>query len=99
MLSDIVIFETNFAVEWEYNIISHGNGGSAPSWNHPGDPPEPCEYDIEVIALYKEHDKKELDFPAWLKDLVTEHLYNRDDINDLVQQADMDRGDDRDYDY
>jgi len=96
MLSDIVLFETNFAVEWDYDITAHGNGGTAPSMNYPGDPPEACEYTIEVLALYKEHDKKELEFPAWLKDLITEHLYQRDDINDLVQQADQDRAYDGD---
>lgn len=95
MKTDIVLLETNFVVEWDFDITTHGNGGTAPSLSYPGDPPEPCEFDIEVLALYKEHDPKEIEFPNWLKDLVTAYLYERDDVNQHVQQADQDH----DYDY
>lgn len=98
MLSDIVLLETNFVVEWDYDITASGSSGTAPSLNYPGDPPEPCEYEIEVLTLYREHEKKELEFPDWLKDLLTEHLYNRDDVNELVQQAIADQAMDYDYD-
>lgn len=42
-LSDIEDVLVTFTIE------SYGNHGSSPSWNHPGDPPEPPEF--EIVSL------------------------------------------------
>lgn len=100
MQTAITILETNFLVEWDYNITAHGNNGCAPSLSYPGDPPEPCEFDIEVLGIEvpnQNADAAALELPTWLNDLIASHLYERDDINAIVQQADQDRGSDDDY--
>lgn len=93
----VTILETNFDVEYDFDITASGSCGTAPSLTYPGDPEEPAEFDIEVlgIALSAKPDV-ELELPAWVKDLLTAHLYERQDINDIVQQADRDKGS---YDY
>lgn len=95
MNATVTILETNFDVEYDYDITTHGSNGTAPSMTYPGDPDEPAEFDLEVlsIALSTKPDV-ELELPAWLKDVITAHLYERQDINDIVQQADRDRGTD-----
>lgn len=99
MITTVTILETNFDVEWNYDITAHGNNGVAPSLSYAGDPPEPCEFDLEVIGVF---DPKApdtiLELPKWLHDLIANHLYERDDINEIVQQADQEHGGDYDYD-
>ncbi len=85
-------------VEYDFNITASGNGGTAPSLTYPGDPPEPAEFNITINTLRfpKQHaDVPNLEIPAWLKDLLEQHLSERDDINDIVQLADQER----DYNY
>jgi hypothetical protein len=97
MKTTITILENNIDVEWGFNITTHGNLGVAPSLSYPGDPPEPAEYDIEVLGIEfpKQAADVTLELPTWLKDLIATHLYERDDINEIVQRADQDR--DGDY--
>lgn len=93
MKTTVTIAGSELDVEWDYDITAHGNGGVAPSMNYPGDPPEPAEYDIEVLGIEfpKQAADVTLDLPTWLKDLIAAHLYERDDINEIVQRADQDR--------
>lgn len=100
-IATVTILETNFDVEYEFDITTHGNGGTAPSMTYPGDPPEPAEFDIEVLSISLPSAVADvtLEMPIWLKDLITAHLYERADVNDVVQQADQDRASDHDYDY
>lgn len=92
MKSTVTILENNLEVEWDFTITAHGNGGCAPSLSYPGDPPEPAEFDIEILGLEfpKQHADVHLDIPQWLNDLLATHLYERDDVNAIVQQADQD---------
>jgi hypothetical protein len=96
--ADIIICGNDLEVEWDYKITTHGNGGVLPSMNYPGDPPEPAEFDIEILGLEfpKQAADIVLDMPTWLSDLIATHLYERDDINEIVQKADQERGS---YDY
>lgn len=97
MKATVTILEANFEVEWDYDITAHGSGGCAPSLSYPGDPPEPCEFDITILGIegQKKHGDEPLELPAWLSDLIATHLYERDDINVIVQTADQE-GDDYD---
>lgn len=99
MKTIVTILETNFEVEWDFDITAHGNGGVAPSLSYPGDPPEPAEFDISIlgIAVPNQHADVTLELPTWLSDLIATSLYERDDINEIVQRADQDRGSDDDY--
>ena len=82
-------------VEYDFKITAHGNPGVAPSLSYPGDPPEPAEFTIEILGLRfpKQHaDVPELTVPEWLKDILSTHLAERDDINAIIQKADYERG-------
>jgi hypothetical protein len=101
MIATVTILETNFEVEWDFNITAHGNGGCAPSLSYPGDPPEPAEFDITILGIEgpQKYGDAALEIPAWLSDLIATHLYERDDINTIVQEADQDSDYDCDPDY
>lgn len=92
MMASVTILEQNFDVEYDFDIITHGNNGVAPSLSYAGDPPEAAEFDLEVISITKPKEIEPLEFPNWLKDLILNHLYERDDINQIVQEVDQDRG-------
>jgi hypothetical protein len=80
-------------IEAEYDFTITHSGCSA-TWD---DPAEPAEFDIEVLRLrfsQQAADVPDLEIPEWLKDLLNQHLAERDDINDVVQAADMERDDD-----
>lgn len=101
MQATVTILENNFEVEYDFTITAHGSNGTAPSLTYPGDPPEPAEFDIEIIEIRVPNQAADvqLDIPMWLKDLLTTYLLDRDDINEVVQQADRDRANDHDYDF
>jgi hypothetical protein len=94
MKTTVTILENNFDVEWDYDITTHGNLGVAPSLSYPGDPPEPAEFDIEILGIEfpNQHLDVALELPLWLKQVIASHLYERDDINEIVQQADQESG-------
>jgi len=88
----VTILETNFEVEWDFNITAHG---SPESWSiYGGDPAEPAEFEIEIISLRNPNDAADvyLDIPKWLNELLATDLSERDDINEIVQRADQYRG-------
>jgi hypothetical protein len=89
MKASVTILEVNMEVEYDFNITTHG---SQESWSsYGGDPAEPAEFDIKILGLEfpKQHADVRLEIPEWLKDMLTTHLLERDDINAIVQQADQ----------
>ena len=98
MKATITILENELEVEFDFEITAHGSAGCAPSLSYAGDPPEAAESDIEVLGLEfpKQAADVHLDVPTWLKDLIATHLAERDDINEIVQNADQDRSSDDD---
>lgn len=77
----ITMLETNFEVEYDFKITAHGSGGTAPSLEYPSDPPEPAEFDIEILSLaLAGKPERELDIPEWLRDMLIEELLQRDDV-------------------
>lgn len=97
----VTIIDNKLEVEWDFTITASGSRGCAPSLNYPGDPPEACEFDIEIVELRfpKQDSDVHLGIPKWLNDLLTTHLLERDDINQVVQEADSERGEDPDDAY
>jgi hypothetical protein len=89
MRAKVTILEKNFVVEYVFEITARGSPGCPPSLNYPGDPPEGAEFEIEVVALYD--GDKELDVPQWLMTIIEEHLSERDDINEVVQQSEYEQ--------
>lgn len=90
--AEIDILGQQFLVEYEFKITSRGSPESGPSYYSGGEPAEAAEFEIEVFGLRwpkKDADVPEPDMPEWLRDLITTHLSERDDINDIVQDADM----------
>lgn len=82
-------------VEYVFKITSHGCPATGPSYASGGEPAEPAEFEIEVLGARfpKQHaDVPAPELPEWLKDVLTTHLSERDDINDIVQRADYERG-------
>ncbi len=88
----VTILETNFDVEYDFKITAHGSPASYSSYG--GDPAEPAEFEIEIIELRtpRQHADVHFEIPAWLDDLLCTHLSERDDVNNVVQQADHERG-------
>jgi hypothetical protein len=41
----------DFTISFDYEVTSNGHPGTAPSLSHPGDPPEPPEFDIGAIEF------------------------------------------------
>lgn len=102
MKAAVTILEQNMEVEYDFHITAHGSSGAGPSFGGPGEPPEPAEFDIEILGLSfpKQAADVELEVPQWLKDMLQTYLYEREDINEIVQMADRnDGGSDHDYDY
>jgi hypothetical protein len=98
MKATVTILETNFDVEYDFDITASGCGESWSAYG--GDPAEPAEFDLTIlsIAVPNQHADVTLELPTWLHDLIANHLYERDDINEIVQRADQERGmDDPDY--
>ena len=92
MKADVTILDTNLEVEYDYKITA---SGSPESWSaYGGDPAVAAEFEIEVLGIAfpkQTADAPELELPTWLKDMLTAHLYERDDINKIVQRADQER--------
>lgn len=99
MKATVTILETNFEVEYDFDITTHG---SLESWSHyGGDPAEPAEFDLTILGISVPNQAADvtLELPPWLSDLILNHLYERDDINAIVhyadQESDYDPYDDR----
>jgi len=87
----VTILETNFEVEWDFEITA---SGSPESWSiYGGDPAESAEFEIDIISLRNPSDAADvyLDIPKWLNELLATDLSERDDINQIIQRADQDR--------
>lgn len=82
----ITILGAEFVAEVEFEITSHGHGGTPPSMNYPGDPPEPAEFDIKSVYLRRDdvENAPNLTLPSWLDDLITES----DAVNEKIQEVD-----------
>lgn len=91
-VASLEICGVEFLAEYEFTITAHGNPGSRPTLEHPGDAPEPAEFDIEVHSLRFDDAKQpaELEMPKWLKETIETHLHDRADIVEIVQEADSD---------
>lgn len=87
---NITILETNFEVEFDFKITAPSYGGSGPSFLSPGEPPKPCEYEIEVLTLYRAGYSEPLDLPAWLKEVLEEELQQNDAVYEIVAESEHD---------
>lgn len=95
MKTDVEIAGHDLIVEYEIKITSHGYPATGPTYSSGGEPGAGAEFDIEILGLRfpKQHaDYPELVIPTWLKDILTTHLLERDDINDIAQRMDHERG-------
>lgn len=102
MEASVDICGQELIVGYEFKITSRGYSGCGPSFSSPGEPPEPCEFEITVhgARFPKQHaDMPNPELPEWLKDVLVTHLMDRDDINDIVQRADNDPYYGRDPDW
>ena len=68
-------FGEDWVIEFDYHITAKAYRGSGPSWNDPGSPPEPMEYEITHVALYRDRagfgrgpdPEPAMDLPRWLE--------------------------------
>lgn len=44
----------DFIAEVEYQVTYAGHPGTNPSLDYPGDPPEPPEYEVDELILYRD---------------------------------------------
>ena len=99
----VEIVGVEMLVDYEYDITYRGCAAHMGSLSYEGHPAEAAEFEITVHGVRfpkQAADLPILDLPEWLKDLITTHLLERDDINDVVQKSaqDPDYGYDPDYD-
>ncbi len=97
MEAEVEIAGETMIVEYVFEITAHGSPQSGPSYSSGGEPAEAAEFDIEVLGIdwpnrSKLSDVPVPELPTWLRDLLATHLAERDDINEIVQQADYERG-------
>jgi hypothetical protein len=92
MKAAVTILDTNLEVEYDFKITAHGCPERGPSYSSGGEPAEPAEFELEVLGI-ETVAGMDLELPKWLKDLLTEHLYEREDINEIVQRADSEQYD------
>lgn len=92
MEADVEIAGHDLIVEYVFKITSHGYPATGPSYSSGGEPAGGAEFDITILGLRfpKQHADVHLVVPEWLKNILTTHLLDRDDINDIVQEADRD---------
>jgi hypothetical protein len=94
MKTSITILEHNCEIEYELKITASGCPSNG--WDEPG---YSAEFDIEVLELVSlAHPENSLLLPLWLKDIITAHLMERDDINLIANQIDEERGNFDPYD-
>ncbi len=92
MKAKVDILGVTMEAEYEFDITSRGCGPSGPTrYSSGGEDGEPAEFDITILGLKfpKQDADVYLDIPEWLKDMLDTHLAERDDINEIVQQAAM----------
>ena len=92
MKATVEILGVEMDVDYEFEIT---HSGAPESWSsYGGDPAEPAEFDITIHGLdfHNRHaDVPKPEMPDWLRDILATHLAERNDINDIVQKADMER--------
>ena len=89
--------KTYFA-SYDFEITSCGSSGSGPSLNSPGEPAEAAEFFVTVDDLQEDLGGQKLgpslEIPRWLNDVLSAALYDSEKVNDVVQEYDLNRGDD-----
>jgi hypothetical protein len=77
------LLNTDFAAEIDFRITTRATNGTPQSFNYPGDPGEPAEFEIVKIELKEDnpriHNPPILELPEWLDTLICE--------SDLVHEA------------
>lgn len=100
------ILDRDYVVFYDYKITY--KGCPAKTYGPPENcyPAEPMEYEITVTNIVEdiseEHNnnpKNYLDFPKWLQDIVTEYLYNCENVYENILEDQREYGDDREYEY
>ena len=89
MKATVDILGESFDVEYDFIIWAHGRPETGPTWDGGGEPAEAAEFEIKVFGISKANSPYDIMLPGWLESLIAEHLENRDDINEIVQRADM----------
>ena len=96
MRTMIDLLGTTFEVDYDFEITASGSPETGPSYSSGGEPAEAAEFEITVTEIRAEG--KTIELPKWIEELIETHLSERDDINDIVQDADRERGDGPDDD-
>jgi len=92
--TSVEIAGTELIVEYDFDITAHGCSAHMGSLSYEGHPAEPAEFVVNILGIRfpkQGADIPQLEIPRWLEDVLTSHLYECDDINDVVQKADMER--------
>jgi hypothetical protein len=82
MRAQVTLLEQNYEVEYDFKITSYGCPATGPSYSSGGEPAEGPEFEITVHEIVGKEG-----LPDWLKLLLEEHLAERDDIIELVNEA------------
>lgn len=88
-------FGEDWVIEFDYHITDKGYCGSGPSWNDPGSPPEPMEYEITSVTLYRDRSgfgrgpdpEPAMDLPQWLETQLLNWLAENPDVYEEVAKC------------
>lgn len=90
----IVIAGRDYVIGYDFKITVHGNNGTPPSLSYPGDPPEPPEFEVDIVDLREDLSGKlgpSLEIPKWLERQFETFLCEDDGVYLEVCEADRNR--------
>ena len=93
---NVQIAGKDYFVSYDFEITASGSSMVGPSWNSPGEPAEAAEFVVTVEDLQEDFGGQKLgpslEIPRWLNDVLSAALYDSEKVNDVVQEADQERG-------
>jgi len=95
MKTYLIICDREYAIEYDYKVISHGCSAHMGSMSYAGHPAEPIEFEISIVDFYQDIPWKEpisLELPAWMKSEIEDWMQSSDDVWAAIDVAEQDDG-------
>ena len=99
MIHSIQIAGADYIVEYAYKITAKATPARGPSYASGGEPADPMEYEVTVKSIVPDDGSNvfpTLEMPEWLKDALTLHLQESDEVYAEIEEDAAERdADDR----
>ncbi len=83
------IAKADYLVEFSYRITATGRPARGPSYACGGEPADPMEYEVTVKTIVPDDGTNvfpTLEMPEWLKDALTLHLQESDEVYAAIEE-------------